>query len=288
MIIETDRSYSTYRFKQFIEYIMSDKGRIDENNTFTISHNLKSIDTHEMIQEFVENDQYRKTRKRGVVMYSDTLSFHPDDKDKLSLDILEEIAQKYIELRCKNALCIAKPHIDNKNVHIHFCFSGVEYKSSTTLRINNQQFKSIRIEMEEFQQKFPEIKSSIVYLNKWQKDRLMEQSTDKQSNKEFQLKKRTGKPSQKDLIRVLVHTCYKQSFSKDDFFKRLIAQGLELYKYRNKINGLKDKKGNKHRFSSLSLGNRELALLEKNADRMLELQAIKSEKEISNKKELER
>ncbi len=268
---------------------MSDKGKVDTSNTFTIHHNLQSTNTGTVIQEFVENDQYRKKRKKGVVLYHEILSFHPDEKSDLSLEILEDIAHKFIELRGKNALCLAKPHIENENIHIHFLFSGVEYKSTKTLRLDNKSFRQVRLEMELFQQKYPALnKSSMVYLNKWQKNRLMENDTIKQSEKETQLKRRTGKQSRKDVIRVLVRDCYLQSSNKENFFQRLVEQGIELYKYRNKINGLKDKDGRKHRFNSLSLGDKELALLEKNTDRMMELQRIQQGKEKDRFNELER
>jgi hypothetical protein len=288
MIIKTKRSYTNQRYKQLIEYILSDKGRADQQNTFTILHNLKSTNKDEVIQEFIENDQYRKKRTRGVVLYHEIVSFHPDSRSVLNLEILEDIARKFIELRGNNALCLAKPHIENDNIHIHFCFSGTEYKSSKTIRLDNTAFKSVRINMELYQQKYQDLNSSIVYLNKWQKNRLMEQSTTKQSENEFQLKTRTGKPSKKDLIRALVSDCYNQSSGKEDFFQRLLQQGLELYKYRDKINGLKDKDGRKYRFSSLSLGDKEMTLLEKNSDRMLELQRMQKHKEKSRLKELER
>lgn len=278
MIIKTKRSYTSQRYKQLIDYIFDDKGRINNQNTFTIWHNLKSTNKNEVIQEFIENDQYRKIRKRGVVLYHEIVTFHPDSKSELNLVILEDIANKFIELRGKNALCLAKPHIENDNIHIHFVFSGTEYKSAKTLRLDNKSFKSLRLNMELYQQKYPELDSSIVYLNKWQKNRLMEQDTIKQSENEFQLKKRTKKQSKKDLVKLLVHDCYHQSSGKEDFFQQLIEKGLELYKYRQKINGLKDKEGRKHRFSSLSLGDKEMALLEKNADRMMELQNIQKQK----------
>ncbi len=289
MIIKTKRSYSKQRFSELINYIMSDKGKVNKDNTFTIHHNLQSTNTEKVIQEFVENDQYRKKRKKGVVLYHEILSFHPDEKSDLSLEILEDITHKFIELRGKNALCLAKPHIENKNVHIHFCFSGIEYKSIKTLRLDNKSFKQVRLEMELFQQKYPALnKSSMVYLNKWQKNRLMENDTIKQSEKETQLKRRTGKQSRKDVVRELVRDCYLQSSNKENFFQRLVEQGIELYKYRNKINGLKDKNGRKYRFNSLSLGDKELALLEKNTDRMMELQRIQQGKEKDRFNELER
>jgi len=86
----------------------------------------------------------------------------------------------------------------------------------------------------------------------------------------------------------LVRSCYLQSGDKEDFFQRLVNQGLELYKYRDKINGLKDVDGRKFRFSTLSLSEKELALLEKNSDRMMELQRLQKHKEKDRFNELER
>jgi len=223
-----------------------------------------------------------------VVLYHEIVSFHPDDKTELNLEILENIARKFIELRGKHALCVAKPHMENENIHIHFCFSGTEYKSSKTLRLDNHDFKKIRMNIERYQQKFPGISSSFVYLNRWQKDRLLEKEGIKNNENEFQFKKRTGKPSKKDVVRELVRSCYLQSGDKEDFFQRLVNQGLELYKYRDKINGLKDVDGRKFRFSTLSLSEKELALLEKNSDRMMELQRLQKHKEKDRFNELER
>lgn len=288
MIIKTKRSYSSQRFKELIDYIFDDKGRVNEANSFTIYNNLKSVSKSDVIREFVENDQYRKKRHRGVVLYHEIVSFHPDDKTELNLEILENIALKFIELRGKHALCFAKPHMENDNIHIHFCFSGTEYKSSKTLRLDNHDFKEIRMNLERYQQKFPSINSSFVYLNRWQKNRLLENEGIKNNENEFQLKKRTGKPSKKDVVRELVRSCYLQSSDKEDFFQRLINQGLELYKYRDKINGLKDGDGRKFRFSTLSLSEKELALLEKDADRMMELQRLQRHKEKDRFNEFER
>lgn len=288
MIIKTKRSYSSQRFKQLIEYIFSDKGRVNDANSFTIYHNLKSYSKNDIIEEFLENDNFRKRRQRGVVLYHEIISFHPDDKDKLNLDSLEDISRKFIELRGKHALCVAKPHMENENIHIHFCFSGTEYKSSKTLRLDNHDFKEIRLNLEKYQQKYPELNSSLVYLNRWQKNRLLEKENIKNIESEFQLKKRTGKPSNKDVLRNLVHECFIHSISKEDFFQRLVNEGVELYKYRQKINGLKDISGRKYRFSSLQLGDKEFVLLEKNSDRMMELQRVQSKKEKDRLNDIER
>jgi len=82
MIIKTKRSYSSQRFKDLIEYIFDDKGRVNEANSFTIYHNLKSVSENDVIREFVENDQYRKKRHRGwcytMKLFPSTLTTRPN------------------------------------------------------------------------------------------------------------------------------------------------------------------------------------------------------------------
>jgi len=227
MYIKT-ATYRAKRFREVIEYINHDKGRIDEQNTFTIKHNLRSDTLEGIIKEFQDNDLYRKKRKRGIVLYHEMLSYHPEDKHKISMDILEQTAQKFIELRGQHALCFAKPHIENDNIHIHFCFSGNELNSSKTLRLEKKRFRAIRLEMERFQNRFPELSNSIVYLNKWEKDKVISQEKSIETRKETQLKKRTGKKSNKEIVSELLQNCYQESISKDDFFQRLIDRGLGL------------------------------------------------------------
>jgi hypothetical protein len=239
-----------------------------------------------IVKEFIDNDTHRRKRKNGVVLYHEILSYSPKDTKKLNLEILEDIAQKFIELRGDRALCLAKPHIENENIHIHFCFSGTEYHSAKVLRLDNKTFKQLRIDIEQYQQeKYPELSDSIVYLNKWQKEQVVEQEEVTLSDPEFQLKKRTGNQSDKEQINELVQLSFQKSSSRDDFFQKLIQQGLDLYKYRNKVNGLLWN-GRKYRFRTLNISEKQLVQLQKGSDRMSELQRIMSKK--SKGQDLER
>ena len=286
MIIKT-KTFSAQKCKYLVKYIMTDKGRVQDDKTFTIHHNLRSTDTDEVIKEFITNDSFRKKRKGGIVLYHEVVSYSPEDKDKLSVEILEDIAQKFIELRGEKALCLAKPHLndDNKNIHIHFCFSGTEYRDSKALRLSKQNFKQVRLDLEKYQQeRYPEL-GSIVYLNKWQKDKVQEQEQMKVSDAEYQIKKRTGKRSDKETVSSLIHECFEKSESRDDFYKRLISEELMLYKYRNKTKGLLYN-SRKYRFTTLNLSEKQLTHLEKGDKRMDELKRIMDRK--SREQEIER
>ena len=279
MIIQT-RRYKAQKYRHLVNYILSDRGRIQADNTFTICHNLRSTDTEEIIQEFIENNRYRKNRKRGVVAYHEMLTFSPKDSHSLNLEILEDISRKYIELRGDRALCLAVPHLENKSLHVHFCFSGTEYRSAKTLRLDNKAFRELRVEMERFQQeRYPELKNSLVYLNAWEKTLVKNQGELELSAPETQMKKRTGKTTNKEQLSSLVQQCFQGSASRDDFYQKLLGEGLELYHYRNKVNGLLWN-GRKYRFRTLTLTEIQLSQLQKGANRMAELQRIMSQKKL--------
>lgn len=274
MIIKS-HSHRRKRFRDLISYIMSDNGRYEMDKTFQILHNLRSTDKESIIKEFTENFQFKNKRKNSVVLYHEILSFSPNDRSKIDLNILEDISRKFIELRGDNALCYAQPHL-SENLHIHFCFSSNGYRSAKSIRLSKSQFKQIRLDMEQYQrERYPELSNSIVYLDKWQKNVALEK--EKVSEKEFQVKKRTGRSSEKEQVRKLVHDCFTQSSSRDDFFKRLITEGLELYKYRDKVNGLLWQK-RRYRFKSLNISQEQLKSLQKGAKRMDELTAIMKRK----------
>lgn len=277
MIIKSSK-HRRRKFRYLANYILSDKGRSDENETFTIYHNLHKSDLNGVVQQFEENDQYRRKRKNGVVLFHEILSFSKENKQQLSLETLEDIAHKFIELRGKDALCLVKPHINNENVHMHFMFSANEFHSSKGLRLGNKEFRQIRMDMEQYQNDhYPELSQSIVYLNRWQKSRLLEVDHAKVSDKEYQVKRRTGKPSQKEVVSKKLQECYLDSTSRDDFFRRILEAGFELYTYRNKVNGILFK-GRKFRFRTLNITDNQMALLEKNAPRIEELKKIMKQK----------
>ncbi len=285
MIIKSSK-YRRRRFRKLAEYILSDKGRAKDDNILTIYHNLHSANLDGIVKEFQENDQYRRKRKNGVVLFHEIIGFHVENSDDLSPEILEKVARYFIHLRGENALCLAKVHVHENHIHIHFMFSANEVRSSKGLRLDNKQFRQIRLDMEEFQiENFPQLEQSIVYLNKWQKDRLVEKDTSKTTDKEFQLKKRIGKGSQKDRVSQLVQECFSASSSRDDFFRRIIDHGISLYRYRNnKVNGVLFG-GRKYRFRTLSISDRQMELLSKNASRIDELERIMKQKEQSRSKD---
>lgn len=266
MIIKTLRCKKK-DFSKMLSYVWSEQVKdADELTTFTLSHNLRSRDLRGIIDEFKHNDQFRRVRKRGVVLYHEILSFSPEDRKKITVDMLQSIATEYIRLRNDRALCLCRPHLEKDHLHLHFVFSGTEFKSSKTLRMDNEKFKSIRKQMEVFQKHyFPELTHSLVYENfDKKKTNKQEQDRNTRRQKKIEMSKRVGeKVTEKQAFQQKCLKALESSKTFTEFIQALKSEGLETYQRGKKINGLVSKGGRKYRFTSL-VGKQVMVQLEQN------------------------
>lgn len=281
MILKTTRWKNT-NFGDLISYILSDKGRANTYETFTITHNLSSApdDVASLAKEYLENDTFRRKIKKGVVMYHELLSFSPLDAPKITTEMLEEIAHKYISIRASEGICIAKPHISEDHPHIHFCWHGTLYKSAKTLRMDNQEFLRVRLAIEEFQlERFPQLQNSLVYINKLEQKRNIKNSRDSRA---YALQKRTGKPLKKQELSIRLSNLLQKSQTLSKFYNLVEKAGFELYEQRGKVKGVKTNR--KWRFTTLGIDLKALEIQrEQLSEREQELRLLMSRNKDINK-----
>lgn len=264
MIIKTLRCKHKSDIDRLIEYILSDKDRIEDiNDTFFIAQNMYARDIDGFKAAFHENEQYRKKRKNGVVLYHEVLSFSA--KDTIQLKELEDLTQKYIELRAGDAVVLAKPHIEEGHYHVHILISGTACRSSKVMRMDNKTFAKLRKEIEQYQlQKYPHLQYSIVHLKGQEKERIREkQDKNRRKEKGYQAQKRMGrhKKLDKEKLRDAILKMLQYSKTKADFMRFLEQEKLELYLYRGKLTGIVYK-NRKYRFSTLGVKREQLLALE--------------------------
>lgn len=291
MIVKTLR-IKTKDFARLVHYIEDDKGRNQDNSPFDkdfrVFHNISKPDINGAIAALKANDKYRKVRKNSVVLYHEVLSFNPRDSKHITQPMVEDLAHKYIAIRAEHGVCFAKPHVHDKHLHIHFLFSGVELENRKTLRMDNKKFREVKLDIERHQQqKYPELKHSIVYLDKVKKK---EKSNPKE--KEFQTKKRLkkqGKLSKKEQVHELLQDALDKSDTLESFYNYVQEkQNLEVYKRKGKEepNGIIFN-GKKYRFSTALKGKwtdfKEQS--KKYSDRM---ERIQSTRELEKEQELEK
>lgn len=155
-------------YKQLVEYMFQHDH--EQENSFTYLHNMfdkKEDDIDGIITNLTDNISLLKKRKGGVGMYHEMISFSPMDTTYLKdhPEILEDIAEQYMELRAGNRIGLAKPHYDKDHIHIHCCFTPNGVGEKKTSRLSKTEFQHIRCEIEKYQlSRYPELHHSYVHI----------------------------------------------------------------------------------------------------------------------------
>lgn len=259
---------SKYRIKSLVKYVLDDgQERTNHYESFVILNNIYTLDRTKIHKEFLANDTFRKKRKNGVCYFHEILSISPKDAAHVTDDMLEDLTLKYIEIRgAKQALVLAKRHIEKSHRHVHLLISATGYKSHKSLRLDNENFRRVRLEIEAYQQKvYPELEFSIAYLNKERK-RANKKQADKNSRfqKEYQMKLRLDnkKPTKKEILQQRVSKILEASSYPKEFLNLLEKEpDFTLYQTRGKITGIIFEK-RKFRFTTIGIPKKDLQKLQ--------------------------
>lgn len=283
-------------FDKAISYVdknqeQTEKSKLFDEN-FRIYHNIIGNTKEDAIQAFKENYQYKKKRKNGISILHEILSFHKDDQ--VTQEAIEDLSQKYIDIRAKNALVYSATHTDKQHIYIHMIISANEVGSSKSIRLNNKQFKEVRIQLETYQQKhYPELHRSIVYLGREKQQNRKKQDASSRDQKYVELQKRLEteaknqntrkKVTDKEKVFVYLHQAQQRAKSLEEFYKLVEKQGLKVYERKNKKIGI-TLKGRNYRFATV-LGKENWKQYQKEAERLKRLEAVREQQ---NQKELTR
>lgn len=163
MIVKS-KARRTDSFKQLINYILHDKGREKDVNSFILTKNLKGDDKDGWIRQFEKNEQNRlRSGKNASKVLHEILSFHSADRSQITKQKLIQITEEYLRLRSENGMFLAVPHMSEAHIHIHICGSPIDYLTGKSLRMTRQEFQKLKIDIQKFQySRFPELTNSLV------------------------------------------------------------------------------------------------------------------------------
>ncbi len=269
MIVKV-KTYKRPNYKKLLEYITNDKDRLvdKEGNTFMLTHNLKGRNIESWEKQFKKNETYRKhKRKDSVILTHEILSWHKEDAKHISIEKMEAMAREYIQRRNPKGIYVIAPHFDKNHYHIHICASGLEYHTGKAMRMSKGEFRKLKKDIQEYQQKhYPELSKSVV--EHWKKEKAVT------SDKEYQFKLRTGRQSEKEQVIGMLKTCYKASNSIEDFYNKLKECGIETYNRSGKTTGIIFGK-HKFRFNRLGYTEERIQDLNKTKTRANELNRVR-------------
>lgn len=253
MIIKS-MSRKTPTFDQLVNYMNSHSA----GPAFDIFHNSYPVNDDSLIRDFEQNAAFVPRRKNGVYLYHEILSVTttPEISLEKQKEKLKEIAEEYIQRRSPRNMVFGALHDDaTTNLHYHFVISSNELGKPKKTRLSKQKFDGLKKDFEQWViSQYPELNQEIS-INKGREIHL--------TNKGAELKRRTGKTPQRDVVKERLSTLFDISRSKQELFAFLEAENLELY-VRGKTIGFKDiGSGRKYRVKTLGLNAEFRAMSER-------------------------
>ncbi|PTT76536.1 MULTISPECIES: relaxase/mobilization nuclease domain-containing protein [unclassified Chryseobacterium] len=281
MIIKSTSYKSISCFSSIPKYILRDSER---DNSFVLTQFIKgdTSDINRLAMQLASNEEFRKRKCRNnVLLYMDILSFHAHDTPSLSNDKLQVMAMKYLSLRAPRSLAVATVHRNDKqHVHLHICFSAMEYKTGKVARISKKEFSRIKEQMEAFQkERFPELEYSSV-----RHGRTERKSKRYRKEKETAMTKR-GRISEKQQLCDLLDDVFQKAGSEKEFYTILQERGVEIYTRNNEPAGVRGKR--KFRFKTLGYDKQILQSLEQNSEVSIRMKMLHKLRENRHEKEHE-
>ncbi len=274
---------SLYRAKQKVRYLLVDGGHCEnvvDNKTLLLNFTTEA-DPARLHLEFLKNAKHLKKRKNGVVLYHFVLSFSKIDSPNITDEMLMDIMKKFIELRgIENNVVLGKIHSHESHKHIHVFSSSNPLESSSPVRINRNQLKTLCRSMEEYQlERYGKaMGNSIVKLNRplIEKVDYVKRDRTKRHRKEVAMKERLGnRKTRKEVAKEMLDNLLAQADSFNDFVNYLKDHmDFELYSYRSKTRGV-IYLGKKYRWSTLNIDASRLMKFQEIENKLRQLALIR-------------
>lgn len=203
----------------------------------------------ELAKEFETNYAYLPKRKNGNSLYHEVIAMpsHPDLSVEKQEKVLMDLAQKYLQLRAKNQMAYVKVHHDKENIHAHLMISSNEVGSKKRTRLSRSQFQQVKQELEAYKlKKYGEYFAEQFFQR-------TDRNPNRQSHKEYELAKRTGLPTKRQMVQQVVRTAMLNAKTEEELKAELAKSGLEYYtRGKKQVPGVIDKSsGKRYRLKSI-------------------------------------
>ncbi|MBI1289495.1 MAG: relaxase/mobilization nuclease domain-containing protein [Flavobacteriales bacterium] len=272
------RSYNA--IQNVVNYIAIDKGRITDHRTQGIFHNLYSTELRDISMQLQSNfADHARTRKNRTKARHVILSINPLDREKVNMEIMDDLVKEYIDKAFPNAISFGTHHVDQEHFHTHLIVSGNELMSKTSTRQTKTQLREVHMHMLRYMsERYPELSIGIDTENYGKKLHSEKAYYKEKRNPDLQLTRDELSESVKEIFRL--------SESSKDFRQRLESNGLRTYDHKGQLQGvLWENEGKKMRFSRLGIEKQLMEELDKQNERLNELEQLREDND--NERELD-
>ncbi len=271
MIIKLIPVKTKSRLASILNYIATDKGRIEDYKNQGLFHNVKSIQLEDLRKEFEYNyDEYAGKRSNGNIAMHIIQSVSPLDKDKMSLEIMDDITSALLNKAYPHALAFGAHHKEQSHWHTHTIVSANEFMSKTSTRLSKEKlFETHKYILNYVHEKYPELMTTIDISN-WGKKL--------HNEKEYYMKKRNPDLKlTKEELQEKVQDIFRTCESSKQFYALLEFDGFQTYNYKDRVQGIYFGDDNKKmRFSRLGIEQEHIEAIDKQYERILELKEMQN------------
>ncbi|MCF8459615.1 MAG: hypothetical protein K9G46_02740 [Flavobacteriales bacterium] len=261
-----------------VAYIATDKGHIEDHHTQGIFHNLNRTDLDGITLEFQTNyADFAKKRRNGNKAVHVILSVNPLDREKMSVEIMDDLVNTYIQKTYPNALAFGTHHKSEQHWHSHLIVSANELMSKESTRLSKENLRSVHMEMLRYMREHHPSLTIGIDEQAWGKKEFSEKAYYKQKrNPELKLTR--------EELSERIQGIFRISENSEQFYLNLREQGFATYNHRGRVQGiLWSEQGKKMRFSRLGLKPEQVTELDLQHTRLSELDNMRMSSEHSSR-----
>jgi hypothetical protein len=230
---------------------LTKEGKGKNGKPFIITHNFRGSTKDEWVKEFMENEAFRQyIRKDQIYLYHEIISLsNKENKELITQEVLQDLAQQYINFRGKEGMYIASFHEDKEHSHIHFAVSGVKYRTGLAHRLTHNSLKELKMNFQEYHKgQYPFLSFSNP-----------EHGKGKEYINDAEYFSKTKRTNVKEKIKLQIHEVFKEAKSQQHFLQLLQENNLNHYERNGKPIGIVCD-DLKFRFSRLDLPFKEMPI----------------------------
>lgn len=256
MIIKS-MSRKSPSFRQLVSYF--NKEHYSGAPSFVQNLWASDRDPEAIAAEFEHNATFLPKRSNGNYLYHEVVALERNDEVSRAdqTRILLDLAQHYVKLRAPQQMVYAKMHREAGHLHFHLMISANGVAGKKRLWLRKAELASIQREVENYKlERYPQLGQDRYYD---QAGRAARRAKERQaeavkiSAREFEMKRRSGRPSDKETLRDAVKDIFQTSLSETELQHRLQQIGYKLYR-RGKTEGLQQLDGEQTKYWLDKLG----------------------------------
>jgi hypothetical protein len=253
-----------------VNYIATDKGDIEDYHTQGIFHNLNRTDLEGITLELQTNyADFAKKRRNGNKAVHVILSVNPLDREKMNMEIMDDLVHTYIQRTYPNAIVFGAHHRSKNHWHSHLVVSANQLLSKESTRLSKDTLREVHMEMLRYMREHHPSLTIGINEQTWGKREFSERAYYKQKrNPDLKLTR--------EELTEHIQSIFRMSESSEQFYQNMQEQGFTTYNHQGKVQGvLWGEEGKKMRFARLGIDLSAIHDLDTQSERLKQLDQIK-------------